>query len=159
MIIEGNGPKCSCGNNGCLEVMASGTAMTKEIVNRIVEGEVSLVTQLVQGKLDNVNAKIIGAAAKRGDDLACQVVNKIAYYLGLGLVNLVNIFNPQMIIIGGGVAKMGGMLLKPAKRVMKERAFKLPSRSVQIVRSRLGYDAGVLGAAAYVFDQQLNGVF
>ena len=158
MIIEGNGPKCSCGNSGCLEAMASGTAMAKEVVDRIEKGEVSTVTQLVKGRLDKVDAKIVAIAAKEGDDLACQVIDKIAYYLGIGFVNLVNIFNPQMIIIGGGVSRMGGMLLEPAKRVMKERAFKLPSRNVRIVRSRLGYDAGVLGAAAHVFDRQLNGV-
>jgi len=160
MVIEDNGPKCSCGNNGCLEAMASGTAMAREVVDRIEKGEMSTVIQLVQGRLDKIDAKIVAMAAKKGDALACEVVNKIAYYLGIGFVNLVNIFNPEMIIIGGGVSRMGRMLLEPAKRVMKERAFKLPSRNVRIVRSRLGYDAGVLGAAAYFYDQhqQLNGV-
>jgi len=158
MIIEAKGPKCGCGNNGCLEAMASGTAMAREVVDRIEKGEMSTVIQLVQGSLDKVDAKIVAMAAKQGDGLACHVVNRIAYYLGIGFVNLVNIFNPEMIIIGGGVSRMGRMLLEPARRVMKERAFKLPSRTVRIVRSRLGYDAGILGAAAYFSDQRLNGV-
>jgi glucokinase len=84
-------------------------------------------------------------------------VNQIATYLGVGLANLVNIFNPQMIVIGGGVSRMGGMLLRPARKVVKEKAFKLPARTVRIVRSRLGYNAGILGAAAYVCEQKLKG--
>jgi glucokinase len=73
------------------------------------------------------------------------------------LANLVNIFNPELIVIGGGLSKMGDMLLKPARKVLKERAFRLPSRTVHIVRARLGSNAGIVGAAAYVFDQKSEG--
>jgi glucokinase len=96
-------------------------------------------------------------AARRGDQLACDIVAKAANYLGIGLANLVNIFNPELIIIGGGLSKMGDMLLKPARKVLKERAFRLPARTVHIVRARLGSNAGIVGAAAYVFDQKSEG--
>ncbi len=92
-------------------------------------------------------------AAQGGDPLALEVILKAANYLGVGMVNLVNIFNPEMIIVGGGMAKMGDLLLDPAKQVVKERAFQLPAQAVSIVPAQLGNDAGVLGAAAFAFQQ------
>jgi glucokinase len=80
-------------------------------------------------------------------------VRDAANYLGVGLANLVNIFNPELIVIGGGLSKMGNMLLKPARKVLKERTFTLPARTVRLVRARLGSNAGIIGAAAYVFEQ------
>ncbi|MBI4236134.1 MAG: ROK family protein, partial [Chloroflexi bacterium] len=71
------------------------------------------------------------------------------YYLGVGLANLVNIFNPEVIVVGGGVAQAGDMLFEPARRVMRERAFKLPTSAVRVVPARLGADAGIVGAALY----------
>ena len=79
---------------------------------------------------------------------------KAATYLGVGIVNLVNIFNPEMIIIGGGMAKMGDLLLNPARQVVRERAFQLPAQAVRIVPTQLGDDAGVLGAAVFAFQQE-----
>ena len=92
-------------------------------------------------------------AARCGDSLACEVINKAAYYLGVGLANVVNIFNPEVIIIGGGVSKMGDMLFRPARKVVKQRAFSLPARTVRIVRSRLGDKAGIIGATIYLMDR------
>ena len=156
MTIEPHGPRCNCGNFGCLGVMASGTAIARETVKRLRQGEVSSITELVKGKLEDVTAKTVAIAAKQGDPLACDVVAQAANYLGIGLANLVNIFNPEMVVIGGGVSQMGEMLLKPARKVIKARAFRLPARTARIVRARLGSDAGIIGAAAYVFEQQLG---
>jgi glucokinase len=128
--------------------------MAREAVSRIKNGEASVIAQLVDGALDRVTAEKVAKAARAGDLLACQVVNQVATCLGVGLANLVNIFNPQMVVIGGGVSRMGEMLLRPARKVVKEKAFKLPARTVRIVRSRLGYNAGILGAAAYVYEQK-----
>jgi glucokinase len=157
MTIEANGHQCHCGNFGCLEAMASGWAVAKEAMMRINRGERSSIIELVDGRLERVTAETVAMAARRGDQLACDIVAKAANYLGIGLANLVNIFNPELIVIGGGLSKMGDMLLKPARKVLKERAFRLPSRTVHIVRARLGSNAGIVGAAAYVFDQKLEG--
>ena len=157
MTIEANGPQCHCGNFGCLEAMASGWAVAKEAMMRINRGERSSIIELVDGRLENITAETVAMAARRGDQLACDIVAKAANYLGIGLANLVNIFNPELIIIGGGLSKMGDMLLKPARKVLKERAFRLPARTVHIVRARLGSNAGIVGAAAYVFDQKSEG--
>jgi len=154
MTIEADGPQCHCGNFGCLEAMASGWAVAKEATMRINRGERSSITELVNGRLEDITAETVAMAARRGDRLAVDIVAKAANYLGIGLANLVNIFNPELIIIGGGLSKMGDMLLKPARKVVKERAFQLPARTAHIVRARLGSNAGIIGAAAYVFDQQ-----
>jgi glucokinase len=153
MIIVADGPQCNCGSFGCLEIMASGTAIAKEARRRISQGEASSITKFTNGDFNSVTVEMVTAAAKQGDFLACEIINKAAYYLGIGLANIVNIFNPEMIIIGGGVSKMGDMLLKPSRKVMRQRAFRLPVRTVRIVRSRLGDKAGTIGAAVSLFDE------
>jgi glucokinase len=126
-------------------------------VTRINQGESSSITELVDGRLENITAETVATAARGGDRLACDIVAKAANYLGIGLANLVNIFNPELIVIGGGLSKMGNMLLDPAEKVIKERAFRLPAQSVRVVRARLGSNAGIIGAAAYVYDHRVEG--
>jgi glucokinase len=153
MTIDTNGPRCECGNVGCLETLASGKAMAREAVRRIGSGEESSLTELVNGKIANITAREVAIAARQGDPLAGSVINNAAVYLGVGMVNLVNIFNPEMIIIGGGLASMGDLLLNPARRVVRERAFPVSSAAVRIVITELGHDAGLLGAARFAFKQ------
>ncbi|MDD5082040.1 MAG: ROK family protein [Dehalococcoidales bacterium] len=153
MTIDINGPKCPCGNTGCLEMLASGTAIAREAIRCAERGQPTSLTKMVSGKLAEITAEKVYAAAREGDSVAIRVINTAATYLGVGLVNLVNIFNPEMIIIGGGVAKMGGLLLEPARQVVRDRAFVLPARVAKIVPAQLDDEAGVLGAAAFAFQQ------
>ena len=153
MTIDVNGPRCSCGNIGCLEMLASGSAIAREAIRRVNQGGRSVLAGMVEGKIENITAEKVEVAARGGDSLALEVISKAATYLGVGMVNLVNIFNPEMIVVGGGVAKMGELLLEPAKQVVKERAFKLSAQAVRIVPARLGEDAGVLGAAVFAYGQ------
>ena len=127
--------------------------MAKEAIRRIRQGERSSLTEIVEGKIENITAEKVSLAAQAGDSLASEVILKAATYLGIGLANLVNIFNPEMIIIGGGIAKMGDLLLNPARQVVRERAFQLSAQAVQIVPAQLSDDAGVLGAAVFAFQQ------
>ncbi len=154
MTIDVNGTRCNCGNTGCLETLASGPAMAQEAVRRIEQGEKSSLTGIVDGEIGNITAEKIEVAAQGGDSLASEVISQAATYLGIGLANLVNIFNPEMIIVGGGVSEMGELLLEPARQVVKERAFELSARAVRIVRAQLGDDSGLLGAAAFAFQQK-----
>ena len=154
MTIDVNGPKCSCGNTGCLEALASGTAMAREAIRRIKQGENSSLTVIVGGKIEDITAEKISIAAQGGDSLALEVISEAVTYLGVGLANLVNIFNPEMIIIGGGVAKMGDLLFEPAGQAVRERAFQLPAQAVRIVPARLGDNVGVLGAAVFARQQK-----
>ena len=154
--IDVNGPRCGCGNIGCLEVLASGTAVAKEAIRRIRQGGMSSLIEAVGGKIENITAEEVSIAAQEGDSLASEVILKAATHLGVGLANIVNIFNPEMIIIGGGMAKMGDLLLNPARQVVRERAFQLSAQAVQIVPAQLGDDAGVLGAAVFAFQQEVD---
>jgi len=154
--IDVNGPRCDCGNIGCLEVLVSGTAVAKEAIRRITQGGRSSLIEAVGGKIENITAEEVSIAAQEGDSLASEVILKAATHLGVGLANIVNIFNPEMIIIGGGMVKMGDILLNPARRIVKERAFQLPAQAVRIVPAQLGGDAGVLGAAAFAFQQEMD---
>ena len=149
MTIDVNGIRCNCGNIGCLETLASGTAVAREAIRRLRQGEKSALTQMVEGKLEEITAEKVGLAAQKSDTLSLEVVTQAATYLGIGFVNLVNIFNPEMIVVGGGLSKMGDLLLAPARRVVRERAFPLLAQAVRIVPAQLGDDAGVFGAAAF----------
>lgn len=150
MTIDVNGPYCNCGNTGCLEVLASGKAVAREAQKAIAQGAKSIMLELAEGEPQNITAKTVSEAAQKGDALAAVVISRAATYLGVGMVNLVNAFNPGMIIVGGGMAKMGDILLDTARKVVAERAFHLPTREVRIVQSQLGDEAAVLGAAAFV---------
>jgi len=153
MTIVPDGPKCHCGNLGCLEALSSGWAIARDAVAHIKKDEHSSIADLVNGNIDNITAEIVSKAAKKGDRLACELVDTAANYFGIGLANMVNIFNPELIIVGGGLSKMGEMFLRPARKAIRERAFHLPAKTVHIAKARLGSNAGVIGAAAYVFEQ------
>jgi glucokinase len=154
MTIDINGPRCNCGNIGCWETFASGTALAGEAVRRIEAGAQTTILSLCEGDLNKVSAQAVSLAADRGDALAEELISRTGYYLGVGLVNLVDIFNPELILIGGGLSNMGQRLLAPALKVVKERAFAVPAEAVRIAISQLGADAGVLGAVALVSEER-----
>jgi len=156
MTIDINGIRDTCGNVGCLETLASGTAIAREAMRRIRQGEKTSLTEIVQGKVENITAEKVEIAARGGDSLAMEVISQAGTYLGVGLVNVVNIFNPEMIIIGGGVAKMADLLLNPARQIVRERAFQLAVGAVRVVPAQLGNDAGILGAAVFAFQQETD---
>ena len=153
MTVDVHGPRCVCGNIGCLETLVSGPVIANEARKRIAQGERSSLVDMVAGRIEDITAEEIGVAARAGDSLALDIITEAATYLGVGLVNLVNIFNPEMIIIGGGVAELGDLLLEPARRVVKERAFRMSAQAVRIVTAQLGDEAGVRGAALFALEQ------
>jgi glucokinase len=153
MTIDDDGPKCGCGNTGCLEMLASGRAVERDAVKRISRGEKSSLSEMAGGKTENITAEMVGKAARNGDPLALGVLNQAAYYLGIGMVNVVNIFSPEMIVLGGGMAELGDLFIGPGKKMVADRAFPISSRIVRIVTAQLGNEAGVYGAAAFALDQ------
>lgn len=152
MTIDINGPRCNCGNSGCWETLASGAALAREAVKQIEAGAQTSILNFADGELEKVSARRVFLAAQDGDRLANELISRTGYYLGVGLVNIVNIFNPQLILIGGGLSRMGQLLLEPATKVVRERAYELPARAVRIELARLGADAEALGAAALVLE-------
>jgi len=151
--VDYNGPKCSCGNNGCLEVMAAGPAIARRAVKAIREGRKTVITELVKGHLNRITAAIVAEAANQGDKLAREIMEKTGEYLGTGVANIINLFNPQIVIVGGGVTQAGDLIFDPLKRTMKKRAFSVAAKAVKIATPSLGKDCTVIGAATLVLKE------
>jgi glucokinase len=156
MTIDDKGPLCNCGNRGCWEALASGTAIAREARNRIREGIRTSIQDYTDGDIKKVTAQVIHTAAEQGDSLARELIAQTGYYVGVGLANLINIFNPELIVIGGGLSHMGSMLLEPAYKVAEERAFKEAFKAVHFAVADLGRNSGVLGAAAFAIQEISN---
>jgi glucokinase len=150
MTIDINGPRCNCGNVGCLEMLASGTAIARMAVERLSRGEKSTIAELVAGDLSKVTAEVVEKAARNGDSVAKDVMNTAGTNLGVGVVNLIHIFNPELIIIGGGVSKAGDLIFEPVRRVIAQRVMR--DISVRITTPALGDNPGLLGAVALVLE-------
>jgi glucokinase len=147
MTIEPDGPLCGCGNRGCLEALASGTAIAARGEELVAQGGSALLARLAQEQGD-LTAETVSRAADQGD-VACQgIIRRAGYYLGIGLASYVNIFNPEAIIIGGGLAKAGELLLAPARAEMAARAMSEALKAVQLKPAELGDYAGVMGMVA-----------
>ena len=153
MTIDINGPRCGCGNNGCWEALASGTALEREAAARLRAGANTTIPRFVKEGSKKINARSIYLAAKDGDPLANELIAQLGFYLGVGLANLVNVFNPQLIVLSGGVSRMGDMLLTPARKTLRERAFEISAKAARVEVSSLGYDAGPLGAVALALNE------
>ena len=148
MTILPYGPLCGCGNRGCLEALASGTAIAREAQERVARGVPTLIAELAQGDSDRISAKMVAQAADLGDAEANEILDQAMIYLGVGMANLVNLFNPQLLVIGGGLTKMGPRLFDTVRRSVDRRAFPATASAVEIKRAQLGDDVGLLGAAA-----------
>lgn len=136
------GVACTCGSRGCLEVFASATA----IVRMTREASPRYPDSILQNRLE-LTAETIFEAGQQGDDLALEIFRRMGVYLGIGLANLINILNPEMIVIGGGVVNGWNLFEKHMHQQVEERAFPLLAARVKIVRAKCGDDAGLLGAA------------
>ena len=147
MSVDLNGPHCNCGNIGCIEAIAAGPAIAKTAVTRIQAGEHSAIPDLVSGNLADVSAETVGQAAQMGDALALSVVHNAGQAIGAAIVNLLHAFNPGIVICGGGLTRMGDLLMEPIRQTMIERA---SDRDywVDIVLASLGDDVALLGALA-----------
>jgi glucokinase len=153
MTIDDDGPVCNCGNRGCWETLASGTALAREARHRIKEGAETSIPGYVEDDIEKVTAQVIHSAALQGDRLAQELIARTGYYVGVGLANLINIFNPELIVIGGGLSNIGDMLFQPAFKVARERAYREAFQAVRFTSAELGRNSGVLGAAAYALQE------
>ncbi|HEY6103808.1 MAG TPA: ROK family protein [bacterium] len=154
MTIDVNGPPCPCRRgNGHLEALATGPAIARMAREEVEAGKRSVLLEMAGGRPDAITATMVETAAREGDQIASEVFARAAAYLGIGMANLLNIFNPERIVIGGGVSKAGEMLFEPVRRIARERAFERPGRDADIVPAALGDDVGVVGAAAVAFQR------
>jgi glucokinase len=153
VVIDINGPRCqgNCPNHGCLESLASGKALAREALRAAQENPKSgLGRALADGR--ELAGPLVTELAHDGDKVALAVLELIGTRLGVGIANYVNIFNPQVVVVGGGVMGAGEYLLRPARRVVAERALAPGRDEVRIAAAHFGIEAGMVGAAALAFD-------
>ncbi|NLL91841.1 MAG: ROK family protein [Ruminococcaceae bacterium] len=148
MVISICGKECTCGARGCFEAYASATALIRDAKAAATNDETSLLWRLCEGKIDNMNGEVPFVAAHKGDEVAKILIDSYISYLGTGIVNVINIFRPDIILLGGGISNQGDYLIEPLTRYVRKRVF-AGERSyiAEIKKASLGDDAGLLGAA------------
>jgi len=151
--IDTEGRRCKCGNYGCLEAYASGPNIALRAIEALEAGAESRLPEHVGGELRRITAQTVYEAAQDGDELALEVVNDTAKFLGVGIANLLNVFNPEVVVICGGVTLAGDHLFVPLRREVARRAFKPAVQACRIVPGALVGTAGVYGAAKTFIDQ------
>ncbi len=171
MTVDWHGERCNCGNVGCLEHLASGTGIARYANDAIMQGRSDeLLTFALEHQPHDaenekastpedaaahtpahITARTVALAAEAGIPVAREIIATAAEALGVGLVNIIHIFNPEKIILGGGVTLMGALLLDPARRIVEERTMMVPRKAVQIVLAELGHDVGLIGAGALIY--------
>lgn len=147
-VVERNGIPCNCGRRGCFEAYASATALiarTREAMERDRDSE---LWTLCEGELERVEGKTVFDGVRLGDSTAKQVLDTYLEYLGTGLVNLINIFQPEVLCIGGGLSKAGELLMEPLREMVKREDYaRTSARRTKLVTAELDNDAGLIGAA------------
>jgi glucokinase len=147
--IDVNGRHCKCGNYGCLEAYASGPAIATRAREALArEDNASMLTAMVDGQLDRITAELVYDAAKKGDGVANEIVRDTARYLGAGIATLLNVVNPDVVVVAGGVTRAGEALFAPLRTEVRRRAFKPAVQAARIVPAELPGTAGVIGAVA-----------
>ncbi len=154
-VIDPDGPLCGCGNHGCLESFASGTAIGRMAREAAEAGKSREILELADNIIDDIDAVICAQAAYNGDSTAQEIFDRAAFYLGIGLGNFVNIFNTEMIVLGGGVMKASDLFLDKAIKKMEEIALPGPLEIVEVRESELGSDIGLMGAVAVAMEDRL----
>ncbi len=147
MVIMVDGEDCTCGRQGCWEAYASATALVRQ-TRRAMEAHPDSAMWKIAGSLDNVDGRTAFDGMRAGDEAASQVVENYVHYVACGLINVINIFQPEVLCIGGGICKEGETLLKPIREyIFQERYSKFCEQQTRLCVAELGNDAGVIGAA------------
>lgn len=148
MVLQVGGPKCGCGNNGCFEALASRTAIFRDIQQRVKEGQKTVLTEWMDGDLSEVRSGDLRKAIRKGDKLVEKVVEDAAEFTGIAVSNLINLFNPQVVVLGGGVIdaledEMMAIIVETAM----DSAMPGTTKGIEIIASDLGDNAGITGGA------------
>lgn len=151
--IADNGVLCSCGKQGCLETIASATAVARMAKEGIKKGNSSLILELVGGDIEKIEISNVIQAANSGDQFAISLFTDVGYWLGRGMAYLIQIFNPELIIIGGRVAEASQFILAPVQQAIQTFSNRDISNDTEIKVSELGSKAGTMGAAAYALER------
>ncbi len=155
MVIDVNGPPCQCGSRGCLEVLASGSAVRRMAIEAIRRNQETDLVERCGGEIEAITSKTVYESAIGGDSLSRVIFGRMGMYLGVGLANLVNLLNVKLMVIGGRVSEAWDLFIEPARWEIEKRALGSMGKGVRVERARWGDDAGMLGAA-YVVKRNLE---
>jgi glucokinase len=147
--IDYNGPLCGCGSYGCLEAYASGPAIASMGIKAVKQGLTTSIGGLVDFDLNRITPAVIAQAAQEGDQIARGIYDEVGRYIGYAVSNILATIGPRRVVIGGGVAQAGDLLLEPIRRTIKERVTVMPVDQVEVVPAALGSTAGIVGMAAW----------
>ncbi|MFJ7467852.1 ROK family transcriptional regulator [Peribacillus frigoritolerans] len=150
MIIDIDGPQCTCGNYGCLQTFASGPSIVEWVKKEMRLGHSSLLTTMTKGDLEKVTGELIYSSALEGDTLCKTALQQAGRYLGVGITNLIHTVNPRRIIIGGGVSNAGDLIMDNIIHTVNQRALTNPAKQTEIILSKFGDDATAMGAVALI---------
>lgn len=151
MPLKEKGKPCNCGSLGCLERYVGNKYILDEIKVKIKAGRHTLIKSMVNGNLSSITPEVISNAANRNDKLAIAFWKEVGERVGIVLSGIINLLNPERVIIGGGLANAGVVLFKSIRDTIDERALPIHKRTVKIIKARLGADAGIVGAGALFF--------
>ncbi|MBK9138507.1 MAG: ROK family protein [Verrucomicrobia bacterium] len=148
MVLEVGGPKCGCGNKGCFEALASRTAMFKRIQAAVKEGQKTLLTEMLGPGLEDMRSGDLRKAIRRGDKFVEKVVEEAAEYTGIAIANVINLLNPEVVVVGGGVMDaLEDEMLAIIVETAHDYAMEGTAKDIEIIASKLGDDAGITGGA------------
>lgn len=150
-----DGPSCGCGGRGCLEALASGTAIVGKGAWLVRSGRAPVLRKLIEGDLNRVTPFVMVEAAEAGDESVRNAIEEAATYLGIGVANVATILHPELIVLGGGVARMGEILFETVQKVVDERIGMFPPETVKIAASELGDGAGTWGGLALAANPEI----
>jgi len=154
-VIDPDGPICGCGNHGCLESFASGKSIGRMAKEAAKSKQSNLILELADGDLDKIDAAVCAEAARKGDKTAAEIFSTAGFYLGIGLGNVVNIFNPQLIVLGGGVMKASDLFLDKALEIMRQNALDASLSVLEVKKVELGGEKGLMGTLAVAMKERL----
>lgn len=146
MKLVKDGRLCGCGQNGCFEAYASATGLVREATSRLTVNKNNMLYSMIDGDIERLEAKDIFDTAKKGDKFSMDLVDYEAEYLAMGIGNILNIINPEKVVLGGGVAMAGDILLSPMKKKLEKYALGVTLENLEIVQGVLGNEAGIKGA-------------
>jgi predicted NBD/HSP70 family sugar kinase len=147
MLLEGGEP-CRCGNSGCLETLVSESAFLQQAENIAQANPDGILANIFHENTENSPIESVFEAARQGDTQVQEMIEERGYYLGVALANLINMFNPELILLGGIFSRGEDLFIEPVTRTIQQRAFGGMGKNVQVQATSFGWKAGVLGAAA-----------
>lgn len=153
-----NGRKCVCGKHGCLDTVATEPGLLYDVKERIMNGEQSEMSEMVQGDLEQLTLQTVLTAADRGDECAQAALGQVGSYIGIAISYIINILNPERLIIGGSMSQAGAHMMKPLLHMAHDMSMAESIDGVDIILSSLGGDAGVIGAASMIIKQYLKDI-